>query len=434
MPSWHASIFSKAASCRFSLSIIFCLNHPALPRRQQIKRFQFFRGQTGVYFAINGLAALSFSFIMPIMSLFLVDGLGAQPGYIGIYTTLTALSTIIVSQTLGGLTDRGASAKRLFLFSLAALFCAAIGFSLASEFWHALVIGVLLMSFASSSTPLILGMIRRYAASTGQNSTRLNSQMRSSVSLLWILGPPIAFFAIDKVGFKGTFYLSASVAVVVLVMSIYAIHEVKAAAPLTGRKGLNLRDVPAQVWLLGVIMFCGNMANSTYISAMPLYLTQTLGWSKSYPGMLLGMTAAVEIPVMLLAARWSESFGKERVVMLGFVLALLFYGSLQLVDSVIGLFLLQILNGTFFGIFVGLGVSLMQDNAPNIVGKVSAFYTNSMLVGTMVGSSLMGVVSQYFGYQFALLICLLPIVVAMLLLALFIRLQRTKWQMVAQHA
>ena len=388
---------------------------------------QFFRGQTGAYFLINGLAALSFSFILPIMSLFLVDGLGAKPSLIGVYTTSTALATIVVSQTLGGLTDKGLSAKRLFLFSIGALFLAASCFSIASEFWHALLIGVCLMSFGSSSIPLILGMIRRYAETSGQNSTRLNSQMRSSVSLLWILGPPIAFLAIDQFGFKGTFYLSAGVALVVLLLSLYALDESKAQKPAATGKGLSLKDVPAAVWLLGAITFCANMANSTYVSAMPLYLTQQMAWSKSLPGILLGITAAIEIPVMLLAARWSESFGKEKVVMLGFFLALLFYGGLQMVDSIVGLFLLQILNGTFFGIFVGLGVSLMQDNAPTIVGKVSAFYTNSMLVGTMVGTSTMGVVSQYFGYKFALMVCLIPMLVAITLLLVFIHLQRTKW-------
>ncbi|MFB9137648.1 sugar efflux transporter [Vibrio olivae] len=391
---------------------------------------QFFRGQTGAYFLINGLAALSFSFILPIMSLFLVDGLGAKPGLIGVYTTLTAMATIVISQMLGGLTDRGASAKRLLLIALGALCLAATGFSLANQFWHALLVGVCLMSLGSSSIPIILGMIRRYAESTGKNSTRLNSQMRSSVSLLWILGPPIAFFAIDRFGFQGTFYLSAAVAAVVFSITIYAIHEPKPViSQHVARKGLNLKDVPASVWLLGVMTFCANMANSAYINAMPLYLTQQLAWPKAFPGILLGMTAAVEIPVMLLAARWSESFGKEKVVMAGFGLALCFYIGLQVVDSQLGLFLLQILNGTFFGIFVGLGISLMQDNAPNIVGKVSAFYTNSMLVGTMAGTSMMGIVSQYFGYKAALMACLIPMVAAIGLLILFMRSQHSRESM-----
>ncbi len=151
------------------------------------------------------------------------------------------------------------------------------------------------------------------------------------------------------------FYLSAAVALVVLVLSLYALDESKAQKPANTGKGLSLKDVPAAVWLLGAVTFCANMANSTYVSAMPLYLTQQMAWSKSLPGILLGITAAIEIPVMLLAARWSESFGKEKVVMLGFFLALLFYGGLQMVDSIAGLFVLQILNRTFNGTLVDCG-------------------------------------------------------------------------------
>ncbi len=380
----------------------------------------FWRGQTGAFFLVNGFTSLAFSFMLPIMTLFLVDSLHTPPMYIGIYTTGTALMTVLISQILAGLTDKGVSAKGLFLFAVAGIAAAAIGFAFASAFWHALLTGMLLMSLGSSSMPLILGMIRRYAEDSGRDATKLNSQMRSSVSLLWIFGPPIAFLSVDSVGYKMNFLLSATVAILVFLFAYYALN-----APKTHHRrvkhitGTEKQKLPREVWILAGAMFFASAANSTYVNAMPLYITQQLGLSESFPGLMLGLAAGLEVPVMLLAAHWSKKFGSINVLIVGFVVALLFYALFQVVTSYAGLLALQLLNGLFFGIFVGLGVSVMQDYAPGQVGKASAFYSNSMLIGSMCGTSLMGIVSQYFGYKHSLYTCMFCVVCATAILIYF---------------
>ena len=163
-------------------------------------------------FAINCVTALSFAFMLPVMSLFLITELNTPPAYLGIYTTLTSIITIMVSQKLTGLIDRGVSSKHLFCFALCGIIVSAIGFSYAESFWHALLIGCTVMPIASSAIPLILTMVRNYADASGQNSAKINSQMRSSVSLLWIFGPPLAFISVDKFGFTTNYYLSISFA------------------------------------------------------------------------------------------------------------------------------------------------------------------------------------------------------------------------------
>ena len=376
-----------------------------------------FKSQTPVLFAINGLTALAFSFIMPIMSLFLVSELHTEPALIGLYTSLTALMTIVVSQKLTGLIDKGVPSKFLLLLSLAGIFSAAIMFSLASEFWHAIVIGCVLMPVASSSIPLILAVIRRYADSTGKNSAKLNSQMRSSVSFLWIFGPPLAFFSVDHFGFDNNFYISAAIASFVMIwIMLFFQMPVLDTDKIKNKPKTKL---PAAVWFLGVVVLITNIANSTYISTMPLFMTQELGLSKSYPGILMGITAAIEIPVMLLAVGWAQRFGKSQVLRLGFLAGASFYIGMYFSTSVNILFALQILNGLFFGIFVGLGITIMQDFAPSSVGKASAFYTNAMLVGTMIGTSTMGIISQYFGFNAPLLLCLGAITCSFIGLILF---------------
>lgn len=372
------------------------------------------KSQTTVLFCTNGLTALAFALILPVMSLYLVNGLNVEPGLIGVYTVITSGMTVLFSQQITGFIDKGVSAKLLVVLSLCGIVAASAGFALSRNFWHVLIVGCVIMPLASSSIPVILTIIRRYADSTGKSSTKLNSQMRSSVSLLWVVGPPVAFFSVDRLGFRSNFYLSAFVALMVIVLVLWQLKEPQAPAHDKAADKPKAPALPKEVWLLGIIMLMANMSNSIYVTSMPLFLTRDMGLSTAFPGMLLGITAAVEIPVMLLAASWSQKFGKLPMMRIGYGFGMLFYVGMFFTDHLAICIALQLLNGLFFGIFVGLGVTIMQDYAPKTIGKASAFYTNSMLVGTMLGTSSMGVISQYFGFKAPLVLSFVVLFLAML--------------------
>ncbi|KUI97274.1 sugar efflux transporter [Vibrio sp. MEBiC08052] len=374
-------------------------------------RFELFRGDSGVYFWLNGLAAMAFSFILPVMSLFLIEGLGIEPMYIGLYTVGTAISTILISQILGRLADKGIDSKILLLIAVGFLCLAALSFSQLTQFWQAIIVGWCFMAFGASSIPLLLAMIRRFAERSGKDSTKLNSQMRSSVSLVWIAGPALAFASVGTFGFRINFLLAAGIALLVFLM----VWRLLPSVPKVAKSETSHEVVPPfpyKVWFLGVGILFANMANSTYINAMPLFITKELDLPVSYPGIFMGLTAALEIPVMLLSASWSHRFGKIQLMMVGFVIAMSFYTGIQYVSSLEGLLALQLLNGLFYGIFVGLGITLLQDSAPKRVGQVSAFYTNAMSVGTMCGTSLMGFVAQQHGFRNAIYISLVAIIIS----------------------
>ncbi|WP_446471318.1 hypothetical protein [Xenorhabdus stockiae] len=76
----------------------------------------------------------------------------------------------------------------------------------------------------------------------------------------------------------------------------------------------------------------------------------------------------------------------------------------------------QIFNALFYGIFIGLGVTIIQDIMPKRSGFSSAFYSNAMRVGMMSGTSLAGVVAQIYNFKIALLVPILSISLASILL------------------
>jgi SET family sugar efflux transporter-like MFS transporter len=375
-------------------------------------KLDFFRGESGSYFLLNGITALSFAFIMPIMTLFLVGELGVEPIFIGVYTMVTAIATMFVSQKLGALSDNGVNSKTLFMLATGAISLAAISFGLANHFWQVLLVGILFMSFGGSAMPVMLAMIRRFAERSGKNSAKINSQMRSSISLLWIVGPALAFSSVDVFGFHANFFIAAAIAATALFLgwrklpdSIYTVTKKVDSAG----KAISFSR---EVWVLGVIIFFASLANGAYINAIPLYLTQDLHFPMSFPGVLLGLTAAFEIPVMLLAAQFAVRYGTLRLLQYGFLSAIIFYVGIQYAESTWAFISLQLFNGLFFGIFAGLGVTVVQDYAGDGVGKASAFYTNAMSIGMMIGTSVMGGVSQFFGFKVALLVSLFAVVIS----------------------
>ncbi len=376
----------------------------------------FLKGTAGRLFVINGLTALAYAFILPVMSTFLVEGLKAQPTFITLYSIGFATSGIICNQWMGRMVDRGYSNKKLFLFSLVAIFVSAIAFLLCNNAWQAFLTGVFLMGPGNASVPLLLSMIRHYSVSSQENSTRLNSQMRAGVSLVWIVGPALAFFMADAYGFRFNFIASAVLAGFVTLYSLFMLNPADVQPVSHSVKKAEKNPVPLIVWLLGGVIILCNLSYHLYISAMPLYLMREINLPVYFPGLLLGLTALLEIPVMLIASGLSERYGKFKVMLAGFVSALIYYSLLQFADTMLSLLFLQIFNALFYGTFVGLGVTMIQEALPEKRGFSSAFYSNAMRTGMMAGTSLTGLLAQFYNFKIALLTPLVTISLAAVIL------------------
>jgi SET family sugar efflux transporter-like MFS transporter len=389
-----------------------------------VMKLDLLKGQSGTYFIIIGMTALSFSIIIPVMALFLVKELNIEPSHIGLYTVSTALSTMLISQFLGGLVDRGVDSKRLYLVSVTAMALGGFSFSVITQFWQALIVGMCFMSFGGASMPLLFAMIRRYAERSGKNSTRLSSQMRASMSLLWVIGPAIGFASMEHVGMRTNFLLAGVISMAVLLFAIVRLPpDVKPQESRIGaEQGQSAKvPIPKAVWVLGSGIFFASLANAVYLNSMPIFMTDELGMPLSFPGLLLGMTAALEIPIMLFAAHWAGEIGKVKMMRISFLFGLLFYVGMEFLDGYWYFLALQLLNGIFFGTFAGLGVTVLQDFAPSIVGKLSAFYANCMSIGNMCGTSILGIVAQYYGFRNTLYVSMASILISFVIFMLFER-------------
>ncbi|MCG7490562.1 sugar efflux transporter [Vibrio sp. Of14-4] len=386
----------------------------------------FIEGISGNLFIINSLNAFSYAFILPVMSVYLVDGIGASLSFIAYYSVSVALSGIFFSHLFGALADKGVNDRLLFIISVVCIMISSVSFTFVTEPWQALAVGTILLGPGNASIPLLLSMIKRFADQSGQNITSLNTQMRSGVSAVWIVGPALAFIVADSWGYIANFYIVFTLSVFVMILTIkYLPTFNKIIEPPSPPKG-QPSAVPIFALLLGLVILLGNLANHVYLTIMPLYLTQELSIPLYFPGLLLGITAMFEIPVMLYAARASEKYGKEQLMAFGFICAVIYYLLIQYVTTIPLLILSQAFNGLFFGVFIGLGISLIQDAFPNKGGMASAYYINMMRIGMLLGTSVAGFIAQYFGLKTALYASLVSASLALFLIAYISKLPALK--------
>ena len=151
-----------------------------------------------------------------------------------------------------------------------------------------------------------------------------------------------------------------------------------------------------------------------YLITMPLYIGKALHWSQGLAGWLMGLAAGLEIPVMLLAGRYSARLGNRKLLLISAISAVAFYLLLLLSQQQVWLFLAQILNALFIGILAGIGMTCFQDLLPGHPGQASTLFSNSIRCGGIVAGMLAGTITEWFHFQGVFICALILSIFAML--------------------
>ncbi|WP_143631873.1 MFS transporter, partial [Streptomyces thermovulgaris] len=165
-------------------------------------------------------------------------------------------------------------------------------------------------------------------------------------------------------------------------------------------RGLGLRTV----LVLGVVVLLLG-ANSMYQIDIPLHITEELGMSPRFAGLLLGVSAALEVPLMVLAGVWADRVGKQRMMVAATVCATVFFGLLPLTDSRPLLLALQLLNAAWVAVALNIPVVVLQDSLPGRFGTASALYSSAFKAGMFLGGLAVGTVATWTGHRQVFWVC-----------------------------
>ncbi|AKP64919.1 major facilitator superfamily permease [Levilactobacillus koreensis JCM 16448] len=353
------------------------------------------------------IAGMGFSEIMPFLSLY-VDDLGTfTKGQLTIYSGVTYAATFLVialvSPLWGKLADR--KGRKLML--------------LRSSMGMAIVIG--LMGFVTNIWQLIgLRFLQGFFAGYIPNASALiaaETPPEKSGNALGILttgyvsgnliGPVLGGILAQVFSIRWTFLLTGIFLIIVFFLSATLVHE--HFTPITKEKqaqaGSFLKQVenPTLIVVLLVSTMIIQMGNNSITPIISLYVKQLMNNTGPIT-LVAGIIAALPGLSTLLAApklgEYGDRRGTQRVLVFGYVFAVLMYFPQGFVSSVWLLGVFRFMIGVSDGALFPAVQTMLTKNSPHsLTGTVFSWNQSFQALGSMFGAMLGGLVANWFNYS-----------------------------------
>lgn len=390
------------------------------------------RGSVATYVVMSILIAISGSLFNPVMSYYLNTELGFDPIHISVLFALLPLSTIAIVQTIARFSDMGL--QRPMIICIAALFgiASSILLYLRPDFVTMCTLGLICLGTHPVAFPQIFASAREFAIKhVKQGSLMFTTFLRSLTSLSWVVGPPLSF----AIALGGSFDLLFTVTMVMFALcglaSYFFLPNVFEAQPAleaqqtqptaatTAKASAPDDEAPAPEdaaqldapqrdphagakvawWKDGsVLMLFGGTALlftafSSYITTMPLYVTQELKLDTSLPGYIMSLAAFIEIPLMFLGAKFAKLIGLKTVVLIGAICMFIFLVLLHFATTPAQLLALQLFPAIFIAFLGSIGMVLFQEMLPTIPGQSTSLFINASTAGQIAGGGMISLAS-----------------------------------------
>jgi len=350
---------------------------------------------------------MGFSEVMPFLSLY-VDDLGTfTKGQLTIYSGVTYAVTFFVIALVSPLWGKLADTKGRKIMLLR------------SSFGMAIVIG--LMGFVSNVWQLIaLRFLQGFFAGYIPNATALiaaETPREKSGNALGILttgyvsgnliGPVLGGILAEVFSIRWTFILTGIFLIIVFFLSATLVHE--HFTPITRdqreQSGSWLRRVkrPKLILVLLISTMIIQMGNNSITPIISLYVKQLM--SNTGPITLVaGIIAALPGVSTLMAApklgEYGDRRGTSRVLVFGYIFAVLMYFPQGFVTSVWLLGILRFMIGVSDGaLFPAVQTMLTKNSPQELTGTIFSWNQSFQALGSMLGSLLGGFVANIFNYN-----------------------------------
>lgn len=337
--------------------------------------------------------SLGTSSLIPLMSFFIVEGLGSSPWQVGLYTGLVMPLTLMANRWAGERLDRGFPVKRLLFISIFAFILVTALLTQVSSLFMLILLVAPLMGLSNMGSGTIFTFCRLYAERNQLDVVRINSWLRMMVSLAWMIGPAVSFLLVSEFGFATAYITAFGVGVLYLFLGYVAVpHSFRSTRQSSGNKDtspINWGLLIAGATCLGFVI-----TNTLFVSAMPLFFVKETGLPGYTPGLSLSVKCLVEIFVIFGSVRLAEAIGLRKVLLISASLAGVSMFLFAEVTAVWQVVAVSVLEGTYYGLFAGVSISFVQSFAPDRPGRATAVYMNSLFLGGMIGSVSMGVIAS----------------------------------------
>ena len=352
------------------------------------------------------MAGIGFSEVMPFLSLY-VDSLGHFTHnelslYSGLAFAASYLVTAIASPLWGKLADR-TGRKLMLVRASAGMAIVFILMGLVTNVWQ--LIGLRLLQgvfsgYISNANALIATQVPKR-----KSCQALGTLVTGNVSGA-LLGPLLGGTLASFFSYRVTFFITGALFVGVFLVTTLMVHE--DFKPVAKSKMLNTRGVIGELanskLVLG--MFVTTMiiqaANNSIVPILALYVRQIMNNSPAttfYSGIVAAVPGIATLAAAPMLGRLGDRIGADRVLLVGFLLAIVVYVPMAFVTNVWQLIGLRFLIGVANASMLPAVQSILAKNTPpHVTGRVFSWNQSFQAMGNVAGPMIGSVVSTSFDY------------------------------------
>jgi MFS transporter, SET family, sugar efflux transporter len=340
----------------------------------------------------------------PYISLIGIQQLGLSTGRMALLSAMSAVMVMVGTVFMGFMSDRTPNRKRGVMLSLGFGLFGYSGFYFFPGPWTLAIFLLLIMPVSGASNPQLFAIIRdvsnRRAAS---DAAAINAAARSTFALAWIVVPGLvgAYIAISK-NVSDSFAVAA--AAFFLCIAAYGLFgapggkaEPSKTSVLQGLKEALVlvasKAIAPRIAALALIA-CVQPSN---LALLPLIVTQFPDGNTQSIGLIAGLTAALEVPLMLFAGYLGGRMPIWKLIVAGGVVYACYLGLVGMAQSVNHLYGLAALNALGNAIMFAMHLSYFQNLLPDRPGLGTSLLSISQLFYRLIGAGVLALAGTTLG-------------------------------------
>ncbi|QGM80764.1 sugar efflux transporter [Otariodibacter oris] len=376
---------------------------PQPPLQPQINR-KLLSSASAAFLMVIFMTGLAGALRIPALSVYLHKEVTNDPMMVGLFYSINSLVSMILSQIVAHYSDKNPNRKKIIAVSCLMQMLGCLLFAFNRDYYVLLILGTLILGLGSSVTSQLFALSREYSKSQKRDSTMFNTVLRAQLSLAWIVGPPLAYFLSDQFGFTFMYSVAATIFAISIIIVLLMLPQAVTSSPQNANNDQSLREEGItsnrnSIILLSLVCLLVWTCNSMMFINMPIYLNTDLGLSDRLTGVLMGMAAGIEIPVMLIAGYCTNWMSRKTLMIIGIVAGMCYYMALSFVQTEFQLIAIQLLNGLFVGILASIGMLYFQDLMPYKMGTATTLYNNTGIGSWITAGPIAGFMASQFGYH-----------------------------------
>ena len=346
---------------------------------------------------------LSTAMVLPFLTLFLTDAVHASPLQVTAFLVAAPLSAVAVSTLLGHWSDRRPVRRGLIIGAAVTGSGGALVTAFVRDYWVLLGLTVTATAIAGSLFPQLFAYARTVLMGSDRAAMTISS-LRTVFSLSWVAGPFLATLLVQAGGFTVVYGFSATMYALAALLAWRALPRPTGVAvddprpePVFGPDA-SRRVIAMSIAAFALLQCAGNLG----VQAMALLITTELHGDIGDAGLVLGLCAGLEIPLMLGFGLLAGRVPLRRLILIGPLCTLAYTLSVASSQHIWQLGAAQVLNASAIALLQGLGVSYVQDMLPRQPGRASTLFSNAFPIGAMLAGPVLGA-AQHYGYRAAYL-------------------------------